>query len=257
MSAEERLFWQAHSEVIEKGVISTGRFERYVSSFSRLALHLLGKKQILGLMELNTVSEQEKFFDERINLKMLRKLFAFIFRPSRYRNRAISEQGLQNAGTESKADFYFSRFRKFCTATPARNNYYLQYFLFNKILYQEALPGYLTEKGMERIRRNRNKIEFINASFRDSIVQNPRTPYNKFHLSNISDWMNPGEFESLLETIDGTSERPFRMLSRHLHHAVSIPGALRNKMVADSRMKDLLLENDKFPFYNVLPISSR
>jgi S-adenosylmethionine:diacylglycerol 3-amino-3-carboxypropyl transferase len=256
MDDKEQVFWQAHTDAVEQGVISVARFERYMAPFSWMILHLLGKKKILRLMELNTVSEQEKYFDEHIRVRTLRRLFEFIFRPSRYRDRAVPSQGLQNAGEKSRAEFYFSRFRRFCTSTPARKNYYLQYYLFRRILFPEALPGYLTDRGIERIRGNYNKLEFITAHYRDALARNSPHQYNKYHLSNICDWMTSSELESLLKTIDETSVRPFRILSRYLHTVHAIPGSLQNRMAVDVRIEKNLRMNDKFPFYDFVPILS-
>ncbi len=256
MEQDERLFWQSHAGAVERGVISTARFERYMSRFSGVMLILLGRRKVLGLMELNTVPEQERFFDAQMNVNMLRRLFSFMFRPARYKNRAVAEQGLQNAGAENKADFYLGRFRRFCTSTLARKNYYLQYYLFRRVLFPEALPAYLSDEGMERVRRNRDRIEFVNESYHIALGRSRVHQFNKFHLSNICDWMNCGDLERLLEAIDAMSDRPFKILSRYLHTAHAVPQSLRSRMKVDAGIEEMLLAGDKFPFYHLVPISS-
>jgi S-adenosylmethionine:diacylglycerol 3-amino-3-carboxypropyl transferase len=189
MRGDEKAFWRTHRDLVERGVIHTARFERYLSRYQWIALHLVGRAKLLKLMELDSVEEQGTYFDDHFNVAMLRKLFDVLFSPRRYRNRAVAEQGFRNAGTDNRAAFFFSRFRAFCASTPARRNYYLQFYLFNRLLFREALPDYLTESGEERIRRNRDGIAFASVSYRDALEQDPPGRYNKFHLSNIVDWM--------------------------------------------------------------------
>ena len=256
MSDQEKAFWYSHVDLVEKGVIHTARFERYLSRFHSVALHLIGRAKLLKLMDQNSVAEQSSFFDNHFNVLLLRKLFGVIFSPHRYRNGAVSEQGFQNAGTGSTAEFFFSRFKAFCTATPARKNYYLQFYLFNKLLFRDALPDYLTEKGINRIRQNRDSIEFTHMSFSDALARGPVARYNKFHLSNLGDWMSPGAFGDLLVMIDANACRPFRILSRYLHRGHPIPVSLRQKMATVAGTDDALRAVDRFPFYNIMAISS-
>ena len=63
MSEKERSFWNSHPEAFDKGPVHHGRFERYLSKFSRLALHLIGRKKMLGLFEFDDVELQKQYFD--------------------------------------------------------------------------------------------------------------------------------------------------------------------------------------------------
>ncbi len=256
MGDGERDFWRSHIDLIEQGVIHTARFERYLSRFRNVALHLLGRAKLLKLMELDSVEEQCRFFDSHFHVTLLRKLFGVVFRPQRYRNGAIAEQGFHNAGAGSPAEFFFSRFRAFCTATPARRNTYLQFYLFNRLLFPEALPDFLQEQGIDRIRRSRDRIEFAHLSYRDVLRQAPAGEYNKFHVSNIGDWMSGSDFEDLLEAIDSKARRPYRILSRYLHSGPSVPRSLQKKMAVEVGGDGTPAANDRFPFYNIVPISS-
>ena len=62
--------------------------------------------------------------------------------------------------------------------------------------------------------------------------------------------------EGLLEAIDRTSERPFRVFSRYLHTAHEIPGSLQGRMAVTAGTEDFLLAKDRFPFYRLVPIVS-
>ena len=256
MNNDEKNFWVSHKKLIENGVINAGRFEKYLSRFRGLALYLIGENKLLRLMEFDSIADQQIFFDNNINTKSLKRLFDFIFNPMFYKNRAVSEQGFHNFDNTNKSDFFYNRFRNFCTSTCARENYYLQYFLFNRILYKEALPEYLSEQGMNCIRANLKNINFRNISYMNALEMSNEIKYNKFHLSNIGDWMSKTEYENLIRVIITKAVKPFKIFSRYLHCSNTIPESLQNNIKIDDDLESKLIIGDKFPFYNLISISS-
>ncbi len=110
---EEKLFWNLNFTVIEKGPIRSARFEKYISKFNGIALMVIGKKNMLHLMELDSIEEQEEFFDNKINSFVLKNIFKIAFHPRLYKNRGIASEGLIYNKEKIISDFFFSKFKSF------------------------------------------------------------------------------------------------------------------------------------------------
>lgn len=254
LSEEEILFWNQNLVIIENGPIHAARFEKYINKFNGIALRIIGKKNLLQLFELNTIHEQEDFFDMRINSFLLKKIFQITFHPSIYKNRGIDSEGLIYSKQKSISEFFFNKFRDFCCATIARKNYYLQFTFFNKILFQEAYPEYLQDDGISRIRKNYQKLEVSSSSYIDALEKSTRGEFNKFHLSNIGDWMAMNDYAELLRLINQKSAPTGRIIARYIYYKHPIPDDLKGYLTEDDPLEKKLSVHDKYPFYGITPI---
>jgi len=256
MTADEKYFWHSRTKEIENGIINEGRFEKYILKFGSIALALIGKKKLLKLMEFDSIIDQRDFFDDHFNTKLLKKLFDCAFNMKIYKDRAVAGQGLQNSNNISKSEFFYYRFRSFCTSTPARENYFLQYFLLHEVLFKEALPDYLTEQGMKNIRNNFECLSFVPLSYLQAVEQSDKLKFNKFHLSNIGDWMSRKQFEVLLYRINESAMRPFRAFIRYLYQFYSLPDSLKSEISVENDLEVMLIQKDRFPFYRLVTLRS-
>jgi S-adenosylmethionine-diacylglycerol 3-amino-3-carboxypropyl transferase len=189
---EDKGYWTANLPAIETGAVRAGRFERYLEKLRSVGLFVLGKRKLIRLFELDSGPERRDFFDRFLSTPFLKALFRAAFHPRLYRKRGIASQGLIHCGAGGPAAFFHRRFRDFCTATPPRNNYYHLWSLFGRVLFPEALPEYLSEKGMQRVRQRPDAVSWRFASFQDVLRSSVPGTFNKFHLSNIGDWMSLG-----------------------------------------------------------------
>jgi S-adenosylmethionine:diacylglycerol 3-amino-3-carboxypropyl transferase len=144
LSEEDLLFWDINSKVIEKGPICTARFEKYIRKYNRIALMIIGRRNLLRLFELDSIKEQNDFFDTKINSYLLEKIFQIAFHPRFYKNKGIASEGFIHNDEKNIGALFFNKFKDFCCGTLARKNYYLQFTFFNQIIFPEAFPEYLT-----------------------------------------------------------------------------------------------------------------
>ena len=72
--------------------------------------------------------------EDPLTEQILLDIFAIAFHPSVYKKRGLQEQALLHADGDTGLRF-FQKFGGFCAATPARQNYFLQYFLTGKCLF--------------------------------------------------------------------------------------------------------------------------
>ena len=253
LSEDDQLFWNENINAIKKGIISVARFEQYIRKFNGIALAIIGRKKLLKLFEFDNTEDQIQYFEAKIKTPVLKNLFKLVFHPKLYKNRGISSQGFVNSGANNIADFFFYRFRDFCCSTLARENYFLQYTFFNQILFPEALPEYLSDAGYVNIRKNYTNLDIQTDSIFTFLKNCPENIYNKFHVSNIGDWVDKNEFSDLLHLIHTKSKQNGRISSRYIHFLHPVPKDIQTEVIPDFQSAEEHIKTDRYPFYNIVP----
>jgi S-adenosylmethionine-diacylglycerol 3-amino-3-carboxypropyl transferase len=252
----ESLFWKENFEIFKRGPIHLGRYETYIARFAPIGRRMLGgRKKLQGLFECDGIAQQKSYFDEKLRSGLLKKLFRLIFHPKIYKNRGISEQGLQHMGTENIGNTFYTKFRDFCTATPVRENWILQLVLFDRVIFKEALPSYLSQNGRERLKEEDARLNFIEQSYTEILEQTETAYYNKFALSNVSDWLSVEEFTRLLHIVAEKSGKNAAGLIRYIYTAEVEDPDLKEKLGFNPVLGEKLLKQDRFPFYKLIPFS--
>jgi S-adenosylmethionine-diacylglycerol 3-amino-3-carboxypropyl transferase len=249
---EEKAFWSRHAKAIETGVVNSGRFERYIRKWRWLAKLLLGSRNIKGLIKCKSLEEQQALFEKKIkNRKGVRLLFKIAFHPLVYTKRGLHAKGLQH-GSEDTGERYFKRFQNFCTATSASSNYFLQYFLLGACQTQDAFPAYLQEKNRKLLAERSHMLCFRQCSLIEAIRDSEKGKFNKFHLSNIGDWVSVSEFKLLWRDLKKKLPDGAKLCCRFLqrNHFADV-----NESEVAIKECAFLQEKDKFPFYSILSIT--
>ncbi|WP_372634786.1 DUF3419 family protein [Fodinibius sp.] len=256
LGKEEILFWMNNPVIFEKGPIQYGRYETYIARFAPFGRWLMGGSQkIMGLFDCTEIDQQKVYFDEVLKTGLLKILFKLIFHRRLYRNRGISDQGLMHMGDQNVGVRFFQKFRGFCTNTLARNNWYLQFMLFNRVMFEEALPGYLQPHTQKKLKAEHHRLKFIKKSYTDCVEEFPVGYYSKFAFSNISDWLTASEMMYLMDVIAGRAGPNAVGLIRYIYSSGLTPEALHERVQLDSVTGEQLLLEDRFPFYNLLPVN--
>ncbi|RPH89961.1 MAG: DUF3419 family protein [Calditrichaeota bacterium] len=252
---QERAFWRENAHVFQLGPIHYARFEQYIKKFSGIGLMILGKKKLLRLVEIDDVSTRQEYFDRFLASRLLKKIFTLAFHPKIYRKRGMAEEGLVHSGERNIADFFFSRFRDFCTMNPPRKNPHFQLSFFNRVLFPEALPEFLSSDGVLQVRKNADRLHFHRAAYTDFLQEKSVGRYNKFALSNLSDWMTTVEFIALYNTIAEKAAPASKALVRYIHYAPPIPENLAQKIQINRAAGEQLASLDRYPFYILIALT--
>lgn len=252
LSREDLDFWDQHLEAVERGVINSGRFEKYIKKPRFLAALIMGNKNISRLLECRTIAEQESVFDKYIaKRKSLKLLFKIAFHPAVYKNRGLHAQALIHAKTKT-GELFFNKFRSFCTATLTSRNYFFQYFLKGNCLFNESLPEYLQDEYRSAIANAPKNITWKHGSLQDELDAQPPGTFQKIHLSNIGDWMSEEDFDLLLKLLQKKCCKNEMVCYRYLqknhlaHKDMSGNGFVITELDAE--------KTDRFPFYSLLSI---
>jgi S-adenosylmethionine:diacylglycerol 3-amino-3-carboxypropyl transferase len=250
----EANFWKENFEIFKKGPIHLGRYETYIARFAPLGRRLLGgRKTLQGLFECKGIEEQKTYFDEKFRTDLLKKLFRVIFHPRIYKNRGITEQGLQHMGSKNIGNTFYNKFRDFCTSTPVRKNWILQFVFFDRVIFKESLPSYLSQTGRTRLKEEYRRLRLIKKPYTEILQERESGYYNKFALSNVSDWLSVDEFTELLHLIAGKSGENAAGLIRYIYTAEVRDPELKEILGFNQARGEELLKQDRFPFYKLIP----
>lgn len=254
LTDREITFWSAHPEIFDRGPIFLGRYETYINYFAPLGRWLLGgKKKICGLFSMSDVTEQKKYFEQELRSGLLKKLFRLMFSSKLYTNRGIAEQGLQHREKKDAGLQFYNQFKSFCTNTPARKNWILQFVLIGRVLFAEALPDYLSVQGMQKLSEEHHRLQFYHESYTDRLKRAPNKTYNKFALSNVTDWLSDAAFAELVKVMVQKSGSNASGLIRYIYTPGIIPDELKPHIILNDRLGKKLLKQDRFPFYKLMP----
>ena len=250
---ESRDFWRAHDRAVAGGAIWAGRYERYVGNLARLIRPLVAGR-LDELFSCETLDEQRECFRRSFDRQWLRAIFELAFPPRVFARRGMDPRSLQHrARSVSLGQQYFEQFRALCTSTPARENHLLQLHLLGRVVSTEAVPAYLTARGTETVRRHVERLRLRRVDLHQALREAPVGTYDRFHLSNLPDWMSPDAFETTMHLLAERSGRPGRAVWRFIHVDRPVPEILAGEISVDRELGRRLLERDRFPFYTIVP----
>lgn len=191
LSGEARAYWNAKEEDIAKGVIHTGKFERYLKTFAKRLLPLIhNKDKVASLFREKSAKDQAVFYDEEWNTWSWRLLFRVFFNKQIMglfgRDRAflkqvevcVSKTILEKAGEH-------------LASTHAQQNSFLHYCLTGK--HGDFLPFYAKEEHYGKIKANLNRLEIDHGYAQEAAIKYGK--FDRFNLSNIFEYMNPEVFQ--------------------------------------------------------------
>lgn len=258
LPAASRAFWRGHTEELGGGVIWAGRYERYVRRLVSL-LNLVLRRRIEGLFECTSLAQQEAYFGRRFDTALFRAVFELAFHPRVYARRGMDPRSLQHRARAqpSLGQQYFGRFRALCTRTPVQQNYLLQLHLLGRVLNEEAVPAYLSAQGFIRARERLDALELQQTDLVTHLRQTAPGTYDRLHLSNLPDWMDQQGFEAVMRLIAEKVACPGRAVWRFIHVDRPVPHGLRDRIAVDRELGQRLLQDDRFPFYTIVPAQIR
>jgi S-adenosylmethionine-diacylglycerol 3-amino-3-carboxypropyl transferase len=249
----DREFWLKNLNAVKGGAINNGRFEKYMLKVTGTGRFIVGEKNLYSLFECNSIEEQKEIFEKKINGPIVKGIFRIAFHPLIYKNRGIDPAGLIHSGARNIGEFFFNRFRSFCCNTLSRENYFLQYTFFNKVLFREALPEFLKPEYHETFAKNAGDIEYSENPVENILKDCEKGKFAKIHISNIGDWMTKESMAEIFSLISDKTMPGARVVMRYIHLNHKIPADVPG-LIADYELGDNIALKDRYPFYSIVPI---
>lgn len=209
LSVAAQAFWDAHPAEIAAGIGSAGKFERYFALFRRRVLPLVhSQARIEQLLAGGPRSRREAFYERHWDTWRWRLMFRLFF--SRQLMGYLGrDPSFFNYVEGSVAGRILARTRYAATALDPAGNPYMQWILTGR--HTRALPYALRPENFEAIRANLDRLEWRCQSLEGFLADYSGPAIDRFNLSDIFEYMSPGNYERLLQKLVGAARPGSRL----------------------------------------------
>lgn len=257
MTARARGWWDAHGEMIDRGIVRSGRYERYLEAFRRLLVCIEGRRRIARLFEPKTPEGRRRFYDREWDTLAWRLFFRAFF------SRAVlGRGGLDPAffsyveGIRDFGENFRRRAEHVLVDLPAEENYFLSQICLGRYLDERAMPPYLLEENFGALRASLDRITIVRAELADFLRTQPEESIDAFHLSNVFEWLAPDLFRRTLLEIHRVARPGARLCYRNLLVRRRHPADLDPFFEADDGLAARLLFEDRSFVYSGFEVAT-
>lgn len=189
MSEDAYGYFQERPQLIEAGIIHSGKFENYFRIFREKLLPLIhSKRKVDELFREKSQNDHSLFFHEQWDTWRWKMMFRFFF--SKWvmgrlgRDPSFFKEVEDNVGKN-----IYQRASSHLSSIHVFHNHFLDYQL--RGMFSVNLPFYLREENYEGIVNNIEKVRWIRASLTDLGSEGK---FDCFNLSNIFEYMDQNLF---------------------------------------------------------------
>lgn len=196
LSPDAQVYFKNNLNLIQNGIIYSGKFENYFKLFSRYVLPLIHSKSTIdALFRPKNAQQQLDFYNKKWNNRRWKWLFKLFFSKTVMgkfgRDPAFFNEVKSNVGDE-----IFKRAEYHLSSVLVSQNHFLEFQL--KGAFKLGLPFYLRPENFHSIKANIHKIKFDKA-YLTEIPLNEK--FDCFNLSNIFEYMNVETFKQQADHI--------------------------------------------------------
>jgi S-adenosylmethionine-diacylglycerol 3-amino-3-carboxypropyl transferase len=248
LTPEVKAFWDAQPELVEAGIGSAGKFERYFATFRRYVMPLIhSRKTIEKLLEQRTMEEREAFYNDTFNNWRWQALFRIFF--SRFvMGRMGRDPSFFRYVEGSVAERILSRAKHALTVLNPAENPYLQWIMTG--YHPHALPYALRKENFEAIRTNLDRLEVHAMPLEDFLPRLGGVRVQRYNLSDIFEYMSPENYRALLERLVSVASPGARLAYWNMLVPRQCPEGMSGQLQSLAECARKLHLRDKAFFYS-------
>jgi S-adenosylmethionine-diacylglycerol 3-amino-3-carboxypropyl transferase len=192
-------FWDENIDLVEKGIIHGGKFERFFHIFRKYVVPFFHRqKTVRDFLSRKNPEQQKEYYSKvwnNLNWKILFKVFFSEFIVGRMGRdpeffKHVDEDSV-SASFKKRVDFHLSE-------APIYDSPYINY-IFTGNFPRHALPVYLRQENYNIIRNNLSRFKQHIGDIRSCIDQYSHVKFNAFNLSDIFEYMSDAEHRTEIE----------------------------------------------------------
>lgn len=246
LSPDVRYFWDSHSDWIDRGIGSIGKFERYFALFRQRILPLVhSRSHVTQLLQGGT--DRQEFYDRTWNTWRWRSLFRIFF--SRFvMGRAGRDPSFFRYVEGNVADRLLDRTRYALTELDPAENPYLQFILTGRHL--TALPYALRPENFDAIRSNLDRLEWHCGSIEDALDRVGKNAIDSYNLSDIFEYLSLPNYCQLLDRLVESGRSNGRLVYWNMLAPRSRPDQMCDSLRPLTDLAESLYAQDKAFFYS-------
>lgn len=247
-------FWDARPNLINSGIGSAGKFERYFTLFrTRILPFIHTRKRVDRLLAGGSREARHAFYTSTWNSLRWRLMFNLFF--SRFvMGRFGRDPAFFQYVQGSVSQRILQRARHALTELDPADNPYLQWILTGR--YTTALPHALRPENFEPIRRNLDRLHVHHGSIEQYLAGQPDERIDRFNLSDIFEYMSEDNHATLLKLMVSRAKPGATLAYWNMLVPRSRPAQLASQLSENRALGDRLLLQDKAFFYSRLVVEN-
>jgi len=213
LSEAAATYWEKSLDLIAKGIIHQGKFEKYFQLFKNEVLPTVHAQPIIAeLFAQKSAQDQIAFHDQKWNtpawVKMYRQFFGVEMMGTHGRDPEFLKYVKGNV-----PDIILEREKEHLRTTACQTNYFLHYILYNKF-NENFLPFYVRAENYETIKANLNRLVLHKGLLENALVSYPDCTH--FNLSDIFEYMPTKLFKEMSQKLIQFSAKNARFANWNL-----------------------------------------
>lgn len=251
LSVESRIFWDARTELITRGIGAAGRFENYFKIFREKVMPLIHRRSTVDeLLASKTLDEQKHFYTKRWNSPIWQLMFRMFF--SRRVMAALGRSDRQFEQVHQPvAERILERTARALQHVPTDTNPYLRWILTGK--HETALPHALRRENFDKIKANIDKIELRCCSVEEALTEGTEK-FDRMNLSDVFEYMSREEHQRHLRLIFSKCGPRSRLVYWNMLAPRRAPKELSGEFRSLDQLSSELFQHDRAFFYSDLVI---
>lgn len=246
MSNNAKQYWEANLNLINNGVIYTGKFEKYSILFSKKILPFIhSKKTIQELFKIKSEEEQEIFYYKKWNTLRWKALFKIFFSKYVMGKFGRDPEFLKQVQV-SVANTIYNKAAGHLQSCEAQHNFILHFNLTGN--FGNLYPHYMRKENYYRIQYNIDKLKLKQGYAQQAVDYFGK--FNYMNLSNIFEYLDEQLFYSTSKKLVDALYTNGKLAYWNLMVNRSISAILPETVYYEKEISKNLTQKDKGFFYN-------
>lgn len=232
--------------IIVKGINKTGELNDFLKYMQDNIIEKMGLNNLLKLFYSKDVLEKEKiwnnYFDEGSDIQLF---IAEFLSESNISDSFIPAWAFNNMAENPFHKYYLYRMKERFLKPEAINNYYLYRMFLGTIPHNSLLP-YMQEANFSYIKQNLKKINWEVTNIVE-LLNTTNYNFNKINLSNVPDWLNQNDYNSLWDNLTKKTQSGTRVFSRSFLKERHLPEHIKDNWIHENQN---VLTTDRIGYFS-------
>ena len=249
LSAEARNFWDQQIEMIEKGVIYQGQWEKYFLKLAKI-FGLTRKQLRLKLFNCTNMNDQAYLWRNEWDNIFWRLFLRFI--SSRYTWKALfGDPGFYLYVPAQFSIYKYLRDQFFFASNNIlmRESPFATLLFFGKYDVERALPIYLQREHFKILRNNLSSIQIVTQSLLEYLEHCREKQFQKYSLSDFSSYTSIEDYSKIWKGILKTASAGAIICERQFLVKRDIPQDVEASVTRIAELEKELMDHDDSIFY--------
>lgn len=198
-------WFDANSGIIRRGVIYSGRWEKYFRLSSRCIRMWRGKK-VEQLFSISDMDTQRAFVENHWDTRLWRIFLRLSFNPLLFKT-LLRDPGFYTHIQPgfSPSAYIYRRMKSYLQNQLANESFMMALIFHGRFVSEKHYPAYLKERNYALLRERVDRVTIHNLSLED-LLESPLAVYcNKYSLSDVASFLDEKTF---LKVLDLISQQP-------------------------------------------------